>query len=398
MKFLGYIREDSSVGVRNHLAVIPSVFCANTVAKKIAANIPQAKCLPHSVGCSQVGEDLEITARTLKNIALNPNIGGVLIVGLGCERFSSEEFFESVRESGKPVEKVVIHEIGSSIDAISVGIEKLQKLYEKINCFTRKKVDISELTVGLECGGSDAASGISANPAIGKTSDMLVGCGGAVIFSETTELIGAEHILEKRCETDEVAEKMLALIRRTENELVSSTSSKKYKNRTDLISTGNFSGGVSTVVEKALGNIHKTGTSSIKGAVNFAEQIISQGLNYMDTPGQDGESTTGLVAGGAQIILFTTGRGTPTGFPTAPVVKISSNSALYKKMKENIDIDAGGIINGKESIETVGKTIFDFVVEVASGKQVKAEIMGHNELFNIPRVMKYCSNIAKNCK
>lgn len=390
MNFLGYERADGSIGVRNYLIVIPSVFCANHVAKQISANVPNAICLTHSVGCSQVGEDLEQTARTLKNLATHPNVGGVLIVGLGCERFTVREFYEAVKENGKIVDKVIIQDVGDSVKAIATGTEKLQKLKMQVNKCKRKEVEISNLTIGLECGGTDATSGFAANPAIGKTSDLLIEAGGSSVFSETTELLGAEHILKRRCINEEVALSMIEAVKKTESELALSTSKERYQHRSDLISTGNFDGGVSTVVEKALGNIHKTGTSPIVGAVKFAEKLKAKGLNFMDTPGQDGESTTGLVAGGAQIILFTTGRGTPTGFPIAPVLKITGNNDTYEKMKINIDINAGRIVLGETDIDNMGKYILDNVIEVASGKKTKAEILGHEELFNIPRVLNYC--------
>src|SRR6056297_32443 len=390
MDFFGYKRADGSIGVRNYLIVIPSVFCANHVAKQISANVPNAVCLTHSVGCSQVGEDLEQTARTLKNLATHPNVSGVLIVGLGCERFTVQEFYEAVKENGKIVDKVIIQDVGDSVKAIATGTEKLQKLKMQVNKCKRKEVEISNLTIGLECGGTDATSGFAANPAIGKTSDLLIEAGGSSVFSETTELLGAEHILKRRCINDKVASSMLESVKKTESELALSTSKERYKHRSDLISTGNFDGGVSTVVEKALGNIHKTGTSPIVGAVKFAEKLKAKGLNFMDTPGQDGESTTGLVAGGAQIILFTTGRGTPTGFPIAPVLKITGNNDTYEKMELNIDINAGRIVLGETDIDNMGKYILDNVIEVASGKKTKAEILGHEELFNIPRVLNYC--------
>ncbi|RCW42006.1 MULTISPECIES: UxaA family hydrolase [unclassified Halanaerobium] len=392
MKFMGYRREDGTAGVRNFLAVIPSVFCANKAAEQIAANIDNAVSLTHSVGCSQVGEDLEQTARTLKNLATHPNIGGVLIVGLGCERFTPQEFYDTVKASGKPVEKVVIQEEGDSIKAVKAGTEKLYQLNEIVNSYQRVEIDVSELIIGLECGGTDATSGIAANPAIGKTSDILIGEGGSSVFSETTELLGAEHILKRRCVNDEVADKMLNSVERTEGELARATASEKYRHRSALISTGNFDGGVSTVVEKALGNIHKTGSAPITGAVRYAEKLQAKGLNFMDTPGQDGESTTGLAAGGAQIVLFTTGRGTPTGFPTVPVIKITGNDDTYQKMKFNLDVNAGKVILGEEDIDSMGKIIFDYMLEVASGKKTKAEVLGHDELFNIPRVLNYCGN------
>jgi len=389
MKFKGYKRADGRVGVRNYIAVIPSVFCANKVAEKIAQNIEGAICLKHGVGCSQVGEDLEQTARTLINLANHPNIGGVLIVGLGCERFTPLEFYNEVKKSGKPIEKVIIQEEGDTLEAIYKGTILLKKLYDEVSYKEREEVNISELVIGLECGGTDAFSGIAANPSIGVTSDILISHGGSAMFSEITELLGAEKILVNRCVNEKIGELLLKTIKKTERELAISTSNPNFKKRSNLISTGNFSGGVSTVVEKALGNIEKAGKSPINGVLKFAETIPDKGLFLMDTPGQDGESTTGLVAGGAQIILFTTGRGTPTGFPIAPVIKITGNPQTYQKMKTNIDVDTSGVITAKKTLAEMGEEIFNLVLKVASGEKTKAEILGHDELFIIPRILHY---------
>lgn len=387
MKFKGYKRADGRIGVRNYLAVIPSVFCANHVARKIAENVKDAVCLTHQVGCSQVGEDLEQTARTLVNIATHPNIGGVLIVGLGCERFSAQEFYEKVKETKRPVQKVLIQDEGDSLNAISKGTTLLLDLYNQIINSEKEEFDIAELIVGIECGGSDAFSGIAANPSVGAFSDKLISQGGTVIFSEVTELLGAENILKKRCFNEEVEKLLLETIKKTETSLKKATADLSYQNRTDLISKGNYDGGISTVAEKALGNIEKAGKSPINGVLKFAEKVNKKGLFLMDTPGHDAESTTGLVAGGAQIVLFTTGRGTPTGFPVVPVVKITGNSDTYNRMRSNIDINTGEVIEGKRTIIEMGEEIFNFVLKTASGEQTKAEIFGNDELFSVARVL-----------
>jgi altronate dehydratase large subunit len=323
------------------------------------------------------------------NLAVHPNIAGVLVVGLGCERFTPEEFYRRIKATGKPVEKVVIQEQGDTLQAIDLGIRCLRKLYKQIVLQKREPIDISEIVIGLECGGTDATSGISANPAIGRTSDALIGLGGTSIFSEVTELLGAEHILTRRCVHPTVSDQLLAVVRKTERELAISTSDPKYHERSALISTGNFQGGVSTVVEKALGNIQKTGRAQIRGVLEFGETVRGKGLFLMDTPGHDGESTTGLVAGGAQIILFSTGRGTPTGFPTAPVIKITGNSQTYRRMENNIDVDAGQVIQKRKTLEEMSRDIFDLLRMVASGRRTKAEVLGHDELFTIPRIFHY---------
>ena len=277
MKFKGYKRADGRIGVRNYLAVIPSVFCANHVARKIAENVKDAVCLTHQVGCSQVGEDLEQTARTLVNIATHPNIGGVLIVGLGCERFSAQEFYEKVKETKKPVQKVLIQDEGDSLNAISKGTTLLLDLYNQIINSEKEEFDIAELIVGVECGGSDAFSGIAANPSVGAFSDKLISQGGTVIFSEVTELLGAENILKKRCFNEEVEKLLLETIKKTETSLKKATADLSYQNRTDLISKGNYDGGISTVAEKALGNIEKAGKSPINGVLKFAEKVNKKG-------------------------------------------------------------------------------------------------------------------------
>jgi altronate dehydratase large subunit len=390
IKFYGYPRANGRVGVRNHLLVAPSVFCAKKVAQQIAANIPGAVYLANPLGCSQVGEDLEQTARTLINLASHPNVGATLIVGLGCERFTPQEFYERVRKRGTPVKKIVIQETGDTLDTVRQGTELLYQLHLQMSEQVRKEVPLSSLALGLECGGTDASSGIAANPSIGVTSDLLIAEGGSSMFSETNEIIGSESILEKRCVSPQVAQKLLKTMDEMEKELAIETADPAFHHRQELISTGNFDGGVSTVVEKALGNILKAGKAPIKGVLKFAEIPKENGLFFMDTPSQDAESTTAMVAGGAQIILFTTGRGTPTGFPLAPVIKITGNAETYKKMKVNIDIDTSPVITKEKTLKQMGQEIFDMVLKVASGQQTKAEILGHDELLGISRVLASC--------
>ena len=389
MEFMGYKRPDGQVGVRNYVGVIPSVFCANKVAELIANQVDNAIYLRHPVGCSQVGEDLEITAQTLIGMGKNPNFGAVLIVGLGCERFTAKEFEESVKETGKHVEKLIIQDEGDSLKAIEKGVRIARKMAEELNVMEREPCDVSNLIIGLNCGGTDASSGIAANPAVGVTSDMVVKEGGSILLSELTELLGTEHILCSRAVSEEVSNKIAKSLDKTEKHLQEIGTIEKYKNRSALISTGNFDGGVSSVVEKALGGVHKSGTSQFQDVINYSSPLPSskKGLFLMDAPtGQDGDVVTGEVGCGAQIIIFTTGRGTPTGFPFVPVIKVTGNSRTYEKMKENIDINVGGIIDHEEPINQKGKEIFEYLLRVANGKQkTKAELLGHDELFCITR-------------
>ncbi|MCG8540029.1 MAG: UxaA family hydrolase [Clostridia bacterium] len=387
MKFKGYERPDGQVGVRNYIGIIPSVFCANRVAQLIAEQVDNAVYLRHPVGCSQVGADLEITARTLISMGNHPNLAAVLVVGLGCERFTPDEFVKGVKKSKKPVEKVVIQEEGDSLKAIEKGVKIAMKWAEEFSTQERELFDISELTVATKCGGTDANSGIAANPAVGAMSNKIVDLGGKILFSEVTELLGAEHILANRAVNEEVAHQICSTIENMEKKLRIAGRAEQYKHRGALISTGNFDGGVSSVVEKALGGIYKSGSRTIQGVLGYAERAEGcRGVFMMDSPGHDGEVVTGMVGGGAQIVVFTTGRGTPTGFPFVPVVKVTGNSFTYEKMKENIDVNAGAIISEEATIEEKGKAIFDFVLEVASGKKTKSEILKHDELFCITRL------------
>lgn len=388
MEFKGYRRPDGQVGIRNYIGVIPSVFCANRVARVIADQVDGAVCLNHPLGCSQVGEDLEITARTLIAMGNHPNLAAVLIVGLGCERFTAKEFYEKLQSSLKPVEKVVIQQEGDSLKTIEKGVRIIRPWAQEISAIEREPCRLSELIVGVKCGGTDATSGISANPSVGAMADMVVKKGGTILFSEINELLGAEHILAGRAMNPTVAEQIYKTIDKWENKLRCMGADKRFGHRGALISTGNFEGGVSSVVEKALGNIYKSGSMPIQGVVGYAEKPPRLGGVYlMDSPSHDGEVVTAFVGGGAQVVVFTTGRGTPAGFPFTPVIKVTGNPFTYEKMKENIDINAGAIIHGGASVEMVGKEILDLLLEVASGKKVKAEILGHDELYCIARAL-----------
>lgn len=384
--FRGYRRPDGSVGVRNQIAIIPSVFCSAKVAERIAGQIPGAVYFRHPVGCSQVGEDLEITARTLIRIGCNPNFAGVVVVGLGCERFSPYELADGIAPSRKMLETVVIQREGDSLEAIRKGTHYAKEMQGIASRQIREEVPVSELTIGLNCGGSDTTSGLIANPALGIASDRLVAEGGTSILSEITELIGTEEILARRAGNDTVAAEIRDIIARTEAKLRRQTQGSSNARRNHLISTGNYDGGLSSVVEKSLGSMKKSGNAPFSGTLAYGRTPEAKGLLLLDSPGHDGEVSTGQVAAGAQIILFPTGRGTPTGFPGVPVIKITGNPKTYQTMKENIDINAGEVMTGAKSLQEMGEEIYREIVEVASGKMTKAEILGHDEQFCITRV------------
>jgi altronate dehydratase large subunit len=385
-KFMGYWRKDGTVGVRNNIAIIPSVFCAAKVAERIAYQVPGTVYFRHPVGCSQVGEDLEVTARTLIQIGRNPNFAGVVVVGLGCERFSPYELAEGIAPTQKMLETVVIQEEGDSLKAIQQGVKYAREMQQMASRQQREEADVSHLTIGLNCGGSDMTSGLIANPALGVASDILVSKGGSSILAEITELIGTEHILARRAVNEQVAKEIYDIIAHTEAKLERQVRESSNVKRTHLISTGNYDGGLSSVVEKSLGSMKKSGNAQFSGTIIYGETPKTKGLLLMDSPGQDGEVSTGQVASGAQMILFPTGRGTPTGFPGVPVIKITGNPKTYEKMKENMDINAGEVLLHKKTLQEMGEEIYREILEVASGKTVKAEILGHDEQFCITRV------------
>lgn len=369
-----YIRPDGKVGVRNHVVVLPTVICSLYTARKIANMFHQAICIENQHGCCQIGPDLELTTKVLINTAKNPNVVAVLVVALGCESVPYSKVVKEIEKTGKPVDLVVIREEGE-IKAIEKGIRILRDFIEYADSLKREKTDISELTVGIECGGSDWTSAIAANPAVGYVADKLIDLGATVIFSETSELIGAEHILAKRAVSKEVADKLLNVVKGVEEK----AKSIGVDIRGGQPTRGNIEGGITTIEEKSLGAIYKAGTRPLKGVLDYAEAPEDKGLYFMHTPGQDIESVTGMVAGGAQLILFTTGLGTPTGNPIAPVIKVTGNPWTYEKMKENIDINAGSIVLGEKTISEVGEEIFEKLVRVVNGELTKAEILGHRE-------------------
>ncbi|WP_041076888.1 UxaA family hydrolase [Thermotoga caldifontis] len=374
MKVKGFLRPDGKVGFRNHFLVIPTVICATRTAEEIASNFPNVVYLHNQHGCNHMKDDERKVVNVLKGMALNPNVAGVLFVGLGCETVPTRQIFESVRESGKPAECLIIQEEGGTLRTIEKGVRTLQKMMEEYET-KQVEVDLSAVTVAIECGGSDTTSGIASNPVVGYVADKLVDMGATVVFSETTEIIGAEHILARRAVNEEVAKKLLELVSRCEKNALAGGEDIRGVNPTP----GNIRGGLTTLEEKSLGAIYKAGTRPIKGVLEYAESIPAGGLYFMDSPGHDVESVTGMVAGGAQIVFFTTGRGTPTGCPIAPVIKITANARTYSKMSDNIDVDVSEVLEGKLTIQQAGERLFAKLIEVLNGKLTKSEMLKHHE-------------------
>lgn len=381
MKFKGYIRADGKVGIRNYLLVMSSVVCSNTVARDIAAQVAGAKLITHQHGCAQLGQDNETTIKTLAGIAKNPNVGAVLIVGLGCETISAETLAIEISKGNKPVTTLVIQEEGGTPKATAKGVSIARELMTHLSQQERVPVSIDKLTLATECGGSDAYSGLTANPALGLAADKLVELGARVILSETTEFIGAEHILCQRAATPEIGEQIMQYVMAREQNALD----MKVDLRGTQPSPGNKAGGLTTIEEKSLGCIYKGGSTSINEVVAYAEEPTKKGLVVMDTPGNDVESITGMVAGGAQIVVFTTGRGTPVGCPVAPVIKVATNSKTFYNMIDNMDINGGQIIDGSTTLQELGEEIFKDIIAVANGKMPKAEILNHNE-FGLSRI------------
>ncbi|WP_434579237.1 UxaA family hydrolase [Thermoanaerobacterium thermosaccharolyticum] len=375
MKLTGYIRENGSVGIRNHILVIPASVCASEVAARIASHVEGAIAIPNQHGCCQIGADLAQTANTLIGLGKNPNIAAALVIGLGCEGVPARDVAKEIGKTGKKVECLIIQENGGTLKTEAEGVKILKGFAQDIAKMHREEIDISDITLAIECGGSDTTSGLASNPAAGYASDKIVELGGTSIFSETTEFIGAEHLLAKRAVTKEIGDKILKIVSDCEKKAMTMGVDMRGGQPTP----GNIQGGISTIEEKSLGCIYKGGTAEIKGVLDYGEIPSGKGLYIMDTPGQDIESITGMTAGGAQIVIFTTGRGTPTGSPIAPVIKITGNPETYKTMYDNIDINAGRIVTGEKSIKDIGEEIFAEILEVINGKLTKAESLKHRE-------------------
>lgn len=377
MKLLGYRRENGTFGIRNHLLILPTSVCASDTAEKIADQIPGAIAIPTQHGCCQITSDQEVTMRTLAGFGKNPNVGAVLVVGLGCDGIQPEALAKQIRVTGKPVEYIVIQEEGGTLKTIARGGQLAAALAAKIASQTRTEGSFKDLVLGMECGGSDPTSGLAANPAIGYVSDKLIALGGSSILSETTEVIGAEHLLAKRFPDSRQKEKFLKFVSTTERRAIELGEDLRSGQPTP----GNKKGGLSTIEEKSLGCMYKSGTAPFIGALSYSEPIPADktGLYFMDSPGQDIDSITGMVATGANIIVFSTGRGTPTGSPIAPVIKLTGNNDTYQNMQENIDLNAGRIITEGTPIPDLGEELFQMIIEVANGRLTKAEALGHRE-------------------
>lgn len=375
MEFQGYRRKTGKVGVRNHVLVFPTVVCSSEVARMISEQVPGSVYARHGGGCGHVGEDKEQVIRTMINICSHGNVASVLLVSNGCEVVLPEVLTPELDRMGQPYAVVSVQEDGGTPGCIEKGVKIVKKMMEDAAKLKKESIPLSELSLGLECGGSDAFSGLTANPSLGIAADKLVAEGGTAIFSETTEMLGCEHVLARRAANDAVAKDIYRIIADAETTAMSGG----VDIRGTQPSPGNIKGGLSSIEEKSLGCIRKGGSSTIMQVVKYGEQPKTKGLIIMDATAADVMNDTGLLASGCHIIVFTSGRGTPVGAAMAPIIKVSTNSVLYNKMKANIDVNAGVIVDGEGTLESVGQEIFDKVVAVANGAQTKAEGLGHRE-------------------
>ncbi|MFW6676803.1 UxaA family hydrolase [Lacrimispora sp. AGF001] len=377
--FNGYRRPDGRVGVRNEIWIIPTVGCVNKIAtaieraslKHVKGSIDAVAAFPHPYGCSQMGDDQEFTRTILADLINHPNAGGVLVLGLGCENSNITELKRYIGEYDERRVKFLVAQ--ESEDEISDSLELIDQLAEYAGTFHREPISCSELVIGMKCGGSDGLSGITANPTVGEFSDMLVSKGGTTILTEVPEMFGAETLLMNRCQNEETFEKTVDLINDFKNYFTSHNQTI-YENP----SPGNKKGGISTLEDKSLGCVQKSGRMPVVDVLKYGEPVRNKGLNLLSAPGNDLVASTALAASGAHIVLFTTGRGTPFACPV-PTMKISTNSALSQKKNNWIDFNCGVLVEGTD-METLKNQFFDFVIEVASGKMVKSEEAGFHDM------------------
>ncbi len=392
-RFSGFRRADGRVGTRNYVLIVPTSMCASHEAQQISMmaefmlyrrerypNVDGVVAIPHNKGCGcQDGSNLDVMLRTLSNYADHPNVGAVILMDLGCEKtnlaYVEKYLLKREKSFDKPIARIGIQEAGGTQGAIERGLREVEWMLPEVNRAVREEVSISELVMGVKCGGSDGFSGISANPSLGRAADLLVRSGGTVLITEVPEFYGAEHILANRAKDAETGRAVYRMV----------DWYKEYASKFGAVldqnpSPGNVAGGLLNITIKSLGAISKAGTTRIEGVIEYAETPRNRGTNLMQGPGYDQESTPGLVAAGATVIVFTTGRGTTIGNAIAPVIKLASNTPVFQRMSRDLDLSAGGVIEGTETIDEVGARVFEQVCRVASGEILaKAEENKHRE-------------------
>jgi altronate dehydratase large subunit len=368
----GYKRKSGRFGIRNHVLVLATVSCVNGVVNRISREVPEAVCVTHAHGCGRGGaRDLQILSGILSGLINNPNVGAVVLVGLGCELSNTKNLFPLIQEGGKPMGIFNVQQEGGSLQTAKKGAAAARRMLAEISNQPRVSLPWDNLLVSLECGGSDAMSGVTANVAMGAVSDWLVEKGATVIFGENTEMIGTAHVLARRAKNEHVARQIEQMIDRAER----LTKDIMGDRANQVISPGNMDGGMSTIAEKSMGCIFKGGTTTINQVVDYGEVPTEKGLVLQDGPGYDGDSLAGFAASGSQLVFFSTGRGTPAGFPALPVIKVTSNSRTYEAMKDDMDVNAGSLVEGK-LLDGLRAEMIDLMIRVINGEKTKAEVNG----------------------
>jgi altronate dehydratase large subunit len=379
MEFKGYRRPDGRAGTRNYVGVLSTVVCANEVADGISRQVQGTACFMHQQGCCQTPVDIKRVTDALSGLGRNPNLAAVLLVSLGCESTGVEEVAERIKAAGKPVETIVIQEIGGAARSIAEGILAAQKMVQEASRWERVPCGMDDLVLGLKCGSSDTTSGLAPNPALGMASDRLVEEGGTAILGEVTEFIGAEHILARHAQDPKTGQQILDLVRRMEDRAKSVGADIRGGQPTG----GNIKGGLTTIEEKSLGAIAKAGTAPVRAVYEYGTAPTVKGLVVMDSPGREPEILTGLAAAGCNVIAFTTGRGAPQGFPFVPVIKITGNRRTWDKLRDHMDVNVSAVMEGAETLDQAGGRIVTEILDVASGKLTKAEISGYTKAMDI---------------
>lgn len=377
MEFWGYRRAEGRAGIRNHVLILPSCVCGSESARIVASQVRGAVNIVFNTGCSDVQANTDMSQKVLTGFACNPNVYGVVIIGLGCETVGHRQLREKIQKmTSKPVVSFGIQEEGGTLKTIEKAVRAAREMAAEAAMQPKEKFDISELLLGIECGGSDATSGLASNPAVGELSDLLVDMGASTIMSESIEWIGGEHILAKRAATTEIHNQIIEVCRAYEEHLKAAGQDCRAGQPTP----GNKAGGLSTLDEKSLGCIRKGGTRPIVEVLQQAERPTKHGAIVMDTAGFDISSVTSMVAGGCNAVIFTTGRGTPTGNAIVPVLKVTGNERTYKMMDDNMDVDLSAIIRGEKTYQEMGREMLNDIEAMCNGKMTKAETYGFSDI------------------
>ena len=376
MTFMGYKRPDGLVGIRNHVLILPTCACASETCRVVSQQVAGSIHIINNSGCAEVKANEDMTQTILRGFAANPNIFGTVVIGLGCENVGHRELREAIEKiTNKPIVSFGIQEEGGIPNTIRLAVRAAREMVAAASIQKREPCGMSNLILGLECGGSDATSGFAANPALGYVSDKLIAMGASTVMAETIELIGAEHVLARRGATREIHDQIITICKDFEDYLHAMGQDCRHGQPTP----GNKEGGLSTLEEKSLGCINKGGTSPIVEVVAEGRRPTKKGAIIMDTPGYDIACNTAMIAGGCQMIAFTTGRGTPTGHAIAPTFKITGNRATFERMKDNIEVDVSALTAGEISIEQAGEIIYHEMMEIIEGKLTKAETYGFSD-------------------